>query len=452
MESRVRIRLALLMLVFFIGAGTCGFIVLEGYPFLDAVYMTVITISTVGFGEIHTLSEAGRVFTVFLILFGVGSLAFAAQAVTEMMLERASNPKFRQKAMERKIAKLKGHYIICGYGRVGAAAAEHFEKVGAKFVVIELSSEMIMTLQEKGYNYIDGDATREDSLAKAGIKRAAGLLALLDSDPHNLFTVLTARELNPTLHIIARTQLASSESRILRAGADSIISPYSSAGRRVADRILARTAAAHACLNTEPAAGGLQYRWIKVTEPSELAGHALMAANSLVGGGIVGIRRGDRDMLMPPADEQLQLGDILLATPFQGLDDILGEHELHDRQPRKIVLVDGNPVIRRLYTRLFQKAGFNIMTAATGREGYELIQTERPDAAVIDFLLPDISGIEICRLVRSLDFGSGMKLFLFMAEGESGARNEALEAGADEVVIKSPEAGEIVAIVKKVLA
>ena len=95
MESRVRIRLALLMLVFFIGAGTCGFIVLEGYPFLDAVYMTVITISTVGFGEIHTLSEAGRVFTVFLILSGVGSLAFAAQAVTEMMLERASNPKFK---------------------------------------------------------------------------------------------------------------------------------------------------------------------------------------------------------------------------------------------------------------------------------------------------------------------------------------------------------------------
>ncbi len=411
--------------------------------------MTVITISTVGFGEIHTLSENGRVFTVFLILSGVGSLAFTIQALTEMMLERAANPKLKKKAMEKKIAKLKGHYIICGYGRVGAAAAEHFEKAGAPFVVIEASGDLLKDLQELGFNCIDGDATREEILGKAGIKKASALLALLDSDPHNLFTVLTAREMNPTLHIIARAQQASSESRILRAGADSIISPYSSAGRRVADRILARTAAAHGRQGGDASLGGIQHRWLEVTEKSELAGHAVEAANTIVGSGIIGIRRGSKDILLPSPETQIQLNDILLVSPLQWANDGDSKQNL---QPQKIVLIDDNPVIRRLYTRLFQKAGFNIITASTGREGYELIMKERPDAAVVDFRLPDISGLDVCRQIRASELGGTIKLFLFTADEEDETRRQAMDAGVDEVVVKSPEAGEIVATVKNGLS
>ncbi len=449
MESRIRIRLALIMLVFFLGVGTAGYVIIERYPLIDAFYMTVITISTVGFGEIHSLTETGRMFTIFLILSGVGSLAFTVQALTEMMLERAANPKLKKRVMERKIAKLKGHYIICGYGRVGAAAAEHFDKAGAPFVVIEASQELLKELQEKGFHYLDGDATREDSLEKAGIKKASALLALLDSDPHNLFAVLTAREMTPTLHIIARTQLASSESRILRAGADSIISPYSSAGRRVADRILAKSAAAKGGGEGESFLTGLGHRWLEVTEKTELAGHALEAANVLIGGCIIGIRRSGKDILLPPQEEQLRLGDILLVSPLRFRN---GSDSDNNRQPQKIVLVDDNPVIRRLYTRLFQKAGFNIMTASTGREGCDLILRERPDAAVIDFRLPDISGLDVCRQIRASEAGGVMKLFLFTADDEDKTRSEALEAGVDEVVVKSPEAGEIVAAVKKLLS
>ncbi|MDP3480566.1 MAG: NAD-binding protein [Desulfoprunum sp.] len=449
MESRNRIRLAILLLIFFLGVGTVGYVIIEGYPLLDAVYMTVITIATVGFGEIHPLSQAGRLFTIFLILSGVGSLGFAIQALTEMMLERASNPKFKKKAMEKKVAKLKGHYIICGYGRVGAAAAEHFEKAGAPFVVIEAAEDLLKELHELGFNYIDGDATREEILGKAGIKKASALLALLDSDPHNLFTVLTAREMNPTLHIIARTQQASSESRILRAGADSIISPYSSAGRRVADRILARTAATQGRKGGDAAAGGMQHRWFEVTEKSELAGHAVEAANSIVGGGIIGIRRGGKDILIPPPEAEIHLGDALLVSPFQSVND---EDSQANLQPMKIVLIDDNPVIRRLYTRLFQKAGFNIITASTGREGYELILKERPDAAVIDFKLPDISGLEVCRQIRASELGGTIKLFLFTADEEEETRKQAMDVGVDEVVVKSPEAGEIVATVKNGLS
>ena len=408
--------------------------------------MTVITISTVGFGEIHPLSEPGRVFTIFLILFGVGSLAFAAHAFTESMIERAANPNLRKKSMERKIKKLQRHSIICGHGRVGAASADHFHNVGADFVVIDRSEEHLRILAEQGYNYLAGDATREETLLAAGIKKAGALLALLDSDPDNLCTVLTARELNPTLHIVARTEVASSESRILRAGADSVISPYASAGRRVADRILMKTMEDKIRDNHDPVIGNLPH-WVMVSEKSGLASHAVTTAGQILEGTIVGMRREGKDLLMPSRDLRLQLGDELLLYGDQPLATAAAKNE----QPKKIVLIDDNPVIRRLYTRLFQKAGFNILTAVNGREGYEMIMAERPDAAVVDFMLPDISGLDVCRQVRAQDIGREMKLFLFTSDNQDETREKALAAGVNTVVIKSPEAQEIIAIVKNVL-
>ncbi len=408
--------------------------------------MTVITISTVGFGEIHPLSEPGRVFTIFLILFGVGSLAFAAHAFTESMIERAANPNLRKKSMERKIKKLQRHSIICGHGRVGAASADHFHNVGADFVVIDRSEEHLRILAEQGYNYLAGDATREETLLAAGIKKAGALLALLDSDPDNLCTVLTARELNPTLHIVARTEVASSESRILRAGADSVISPYASAGRRVADRILMKTMEDKIRDNHDPVIGNLPH-WVMVSEKSGLASHAVTTAGQILEGTIVGMRREGKDLLMPSRDLRLQLGDELLLYGDQPLATAAAKNE----QPKKIVLIDDNPVIRRLYTRLFQKAGFNILTAVNGREGYEMIMAERPDAAVVDFMLPDISGLDVCRQVRAQDIGREMKLFLFTSDNQDETREKALAAGVNTVVIKSPEAQEIIAIMKNVL-
>ena len=443
MDSRRRIWVALAVTLFFLGVGTVGYKKIERFPPLDAFYMTVITISTVGFGEIHPLSEAGRVFTIFLILFGVGSLAFAAHAFTESMIEKASNPNLRKKSMDRKIQKLSGHYIICGHGRVGAASADRFHNIGADFVVIDRSEEHLRILAEQGYNYLAGDATREETLIGAGIKRAAALLALLDSDPDNLCAVLTARELNPTLHIVARTEVATSESRILRAGADSVISPYASAGRRVADRILMKTMEDSIRGSLEAVGGNIPH-WVIVNEKSGLAAHAVETANQILNGTIVGMRRKGKDMLMPTLDVRLQMGDELL---------ICSEHpvvmtEARTEQPKKIVLIDDNPVIRRLYTRLFQKAGFNIITASNGREGYDLIMEEQPDAAVVDLMLPDISGLDVCRQVREQERGKEIKLFLFTADNQDATRKKAMESGVDTVVVKSPDAQEIIGIVK----
>ncbi len=443
MKTQLRIWIALGLTLIFLGFGTIGYVEIEEYTLLEAFYMTVITISTVGFGEIQPLSETGRIFTMFLILSGVGSLAFAAHAFTESMIEKASNPKLRRRAMERKMRNLRGHCIICGYGRVGASAADHFKTIGKDFVVLEKSKEQLQLLTEQGYFNVEGDATREETLLEAGIKNADGLLALLDSDPENLFTVLTARELNPTLHIIARTEVASAESRILRAGADSIISPYASAGRRVAGKILKKTEeemeAANLVENEES-----QLKWISVTEQTGLALHAIVSANSIVKGAIIGVRRDGRDILQPKLDFQLAMDDEILVSFVRTLSPTTKQID----QPQKIVLVDDNPVIRRLYTRLFQKAGFNIITAENGREGYELIMAERPDAAVIDYWLPDITGLDICRQIREDENGSNIMLFLFTADDQDDTKEKALATGVDTVVVKSPDAGEIISIVK----
>lgn len=445
MDSRRRIILSLSLTLFFLVAGTVGYVLIERYTLLEAVYMTVITITTVGFGEIHALSEGGRLFTIFLLLFGVGSLAFAAHAFTESMIERAWSPARRKRVMQKKIDRLNNHIIICGHGRVGQAAARHLADSQKSFVVIESSPEQCAILKERGYMYLFGDATREKTLREAGIKSAAALLALLDSDPDNLFTVLTARELNPTLHIVARSESASAESRILRAGADSIISPYASAGRKVADKIMARVQKQHLDPKAVGGVSGSRLRWIEVNSESGLIDHAVETAGIFLDGQVVGIRRDGKDILAPTPDTRLISEDMLLVVHMRA-----GEaDEVHLEQPQKIVLVDDNPVIRRLYTRLFQKAGFNIITASTGREGCDLILEEKPDAAVLDYRLVDISGLEICELVRESEDGQDVKLFLFTADDSPELRENALKVGVDVVVLKSPDAGEIVHLVRE---
>ncbi len=447
MGHRKKILFGTLITLGFLAIGTVGYTLIEEFTLLDAFYMTVITISTVGFGEIHTLSESGRIFTIFLIIFGFGSIGFLAHAFTEAIVEQATSTNLGIKTMKNRIMQLDKHVIICGFGRVGEAAAEHFSAAGTDFVVIENDEEQLKFIKESDYHYLEGDATREDTLLAAGIKKASALLALLNSDPENLFAVLTARELNPTLQIIARAELATSESRMLRAGADSIISPYATAGRSVADKVLATTnkqvkeSAADEPQNNE-------LHWINVIEQPDLVGHVVETASTFLEGQILGIRRGKTDILMPEHNEKIEQGDKLLLGPHihSETNEYNNQHNL-----KKIVLVDDNPVILRLYTRLFQKAGFHVLKATTGLTGSSLILTEKPDAAVIDYILPDMSGIDVCRRLRDNRSLDSMKIFLFTANEEDEIRQSAIKAGVDMVVIKSPDASEIINTVRNCL-
>lgn len=439
MGHRKKILFGTLITFGFLAIGTAGYSLIEDYSILDAFYMTVITISTVGFGEIHTLSEKGKIFTIFLIIFGFGSIGFLAHAFTEAIVEQATSTTLGKTTMKKRIMQLEGHVIICGFGRVGEAAAEHFSSSETDFVVIENNEEQLKLIKDLNYPYLEGDATREDTLLATGIKKASALLALLNSDPENLFTVLTARELNPTLQIIARAELTTSESRMLRAGADSIISPYATAGRSVADKILkTHDLDTHDAPtekeNNEP-------HWIKVTEQSDLVGHVIETAAAFLESRILGIRRGETDLLMPKQQEKILLGDMLLL----GLSCTTGTPPNNQQgNTKKIVLIDDNPVILRLYTRLFQKAGFHVFKATQGFTGMALILNERPDAAVIDFELPDMSGIDVCRRVRNDSALDNTKLILFTANDEKITRESAVKAGANSVVIKSPDASEVI--------
>ena len=439
--------MAIGLLVFFLATGTAGYSFFDGYSILDAFYMTVITISTVGYGEIQPLSQAGRIFTIFLIMSGVGSIAFAVGAFTEIVIERAANPNRWKKTMEKKISKLHGHVIICGHGRVGAAAAEFLKDKGGDFVVIESSAEGIKHLTELDYHFLQGDGTREETLMKAGIKKASALLAVLDSDPDNLFAVLTARELNPVLRIIARTEYSSSESRMLRAGADSVISPFVAAGQRVAESLLTKkTLSRDNLVSTKQEL--LSPKWFEVDDQSKFVNLSIPDAKKVIKGFLLGLRRGSQDMLMPGDDVVIQLGDSLLISQSNRVVPL-------DPSPvtnKKIVLIDDNPVILRLYTRLFQKAGYNIFSASNGEDGYSLIVSEVPDAAVIDFHLPDVTGLSVCRKVRALPELEKIKLFLFTANEQKDVKKRAKAAGVDKVVVKSPEAGEIVSMVSDYLA
>ena len=442
-----RLKFALIICVAIISIGTIGYMGIEGYSFFDALYMSVITITTVGFSEINPLSTNGRVFTIFLILIGFSSLAYTGSVVAESLLENVWKNKRGIGKMQKRINELSGHYIICGLGRVGRASAHHFAEKKCNFVIIEQDKEVCKAHFDAGFLFLNGDATQEEILLEAGIKKAKGLLALLHTDPLNLFTVLTARELNPTLQITARSVETSADSKILKAGADTVISPYTTAGRHFAENILGSTGNS----SSEPttATGKAECNWITIKQGSSMVGKTVNEISALMKSEIIGLRNDTKDILMPDKNTLLDSGDSILTVEIKQSDTGWDEVQVI---PKKIVIIDDNPVIIRLYSRLFQKAGFHPLTATDGHGGLDLILSEKPAIAVIDYKMPGLSGIEICNRVKKSLPKEDIKLVLFTADERDEVRDLALSAGACEVITKSPEASEIIDFVKKLIA
>jgi len=440
MHTIRRVILASLLIIGAIAIGTSGYMTVEDYSFFEGLYMSVITLTTVGFGEVNPLSSAGRGFTIFYILLGFGSLALAGHAIAESLLEKVFSDSSGIKKMRKKISALKSHYIICGYGRVGAAASEYFQKADIDFVTIESNPEHCRIITEKGCFYIEGDATRESLLLKAGIKSAKGLLALLNSDPDNLFIVLSARELNPTLHIIARAGEPSSGKKIMRAGADSVVSPFSTAGRQIAADILAATGKKEKSM-PQPMSTELLPKWINVQENSDITGETIGFVSDKTERQVIGLRKNSQDSIFPDPSIKLEPEDkLLVLEKMQRKPD----HSIRRSGPKKIVIVDNNPVFLRLYSRLFQKAGFHPITVASGREGVDTIIREKPAAAIIDYMPAGLSGIEACRRIRTTQGCQGIKLIIFTADNQAKIQRRSLDAGADAVIVKSPEASEVI--------
>ena len=227
------------MLALVLSMGTAGYMILEGWNLLDALYMTVITVTTVGFSEVHPISDEARVLTMTILVSGLGVLGYLVGTLTRALVEGQLLQVMGRKKLERQIKALKNHYIICGYGRVGRIVCEEIIKNRpTPLVVIDKESFVTAKIEEDGHLYILGDATEEKCLLKAGILSARGLATALDSEADNVSITLTARGLNPNLFVLARAGRIGSEKKLVHAGADRVISPHQIGGFRMAQALL----------------------------------------------------------------------------------------------------------------------------------------------------------------------------------------------------------------------
>ncbi len=221
--------------------GTLGYSSLEGWSWFDSFYMTIITITSIGFGEVHELSSAGRAFTIFVIFVGFGVVAYSAVTVSRLLIEGEVEKILSRRQSMKQIEKIRDHYVVCGFGRMGSLVCREFHARGISFVVVENEPEMQERIKQAGYFLSPGDATEEEVLIAAKIATARGLVSVLDSDAANVYTVLTARELKPNLDIIARAGEEAAKKKLLRAGASRVISPYQIGGLRIVMGILKPT-------------------------------------------------------------------------------------------------------------------------------------------------------------------------------------------------------------------
>ncbi len=238
MRPVVRFSIAFLLLIGLVAGGTFGYTAIEGWPIADSLYMTVITVTTVGYGEVNTLSLTGRQFTILLLLFSIGTAGYSVTTLISFIFEGQILQLVRGRRMERSIAALDDHYIICGCGVVGKEVAEEFRHAGEPFVIVERDPDESEMGRDESVLFVEGDAEEEETLLEAGIDRARGLVAALRQDEVNVFVVLTARTMNPDLTIVARAAEERTVKKLIKAGADRVISPYQIAGRRIASVIL----------------------------------------------------------------------------------------------------------------------------------------------------------------------------------------------------------------------
>ncbi len=316
MDSIRHLKYSFVILILIIGLGTFGYALIEGWPLFDSLYMTVITLATVGYGEVHPLSPSGRVFTLFLILFGVGIIAYAIGSLVQFMVEGQLRQVLGRKKLEKQIGKLEGHYIICGYGRIGGLICKEFQARPLPFVVVEKDAGLCEKLANEGRLFVAGDATDDETLVAAGIQRAKGLITAVTSDTENVYITLTARGLNPDLFILARAGEEGSEKKLRRAGASKVISPYIIGATRMAQAVLRPSVVDFIEIATAGKNLELQLEEIRVAADSHLVQKTLVSSGVRREWGIiiVGIKKADGQMTFNPKSTTLiDAGDILIT-------------------------------------------------------------------------------------------------------------------------------------------
>lgn len=306
-----------LIFISIITFGVAGLMVIEGWSLLDALFMTVITISTVGFREVHPLSKAGTVFIIGFIILGVGSFLYIISKIAEYIVAGHLQGALEKKRMNKKINGLDRHYIVCGYGRVGQNIAVELERAGIAFVVIDIDPASIARCAEHGYLYIQGNASEDTVLKDAGIMRAAGLVTATDSDAENVYVTLSAKALRDDLYVVARASSDEAEHKLLKADADRVLSPYSIAGRRLAGMLLRPNVIELLDVVMHRENSDLMMEELLVREKSALDGATVGEARSrcTLGANILAIKKKTENRIIPSPGGAVAIGsdDLLVA-------------------------------------------------------------------------------------------------------------------------------------------
>ncbi len=320
MNSVRKVILGISTLVAIIVIGVIGYSVIEGWSLFDSLYMTAMTITTVGYKELYPLSTGGRAFSIFLMFGGVGAALYTLTGIIQYIIEGNIGTTWWRRRMKNRIAKLKGHFILCGYGRVGEEVASIFEEEDTPFVVIDNRADCAAKAQEEGYLYLEGDATSDEILKEAGIEHARGLVAALGSDIDNTYITLSARGLYPGLFITARASDTEAGAKLKRAGADRIVSPNTIGARRMA--MLALRPAVVDFLDTITRHRGpeLQMENVAIGEDSSLNGQTVSDVRQCSKATVLALsKKTGRFMANPSGEEKITAGDsvIIMGTSEQ---------------------------------------------------------------------------------------------------------------------------------------
>ena len=316
MEPENKIKLVFLLVVAVILFGTGGYALIEGWPILDSLYMTIITLSTVGFEEVRALSSTGRIFTIILVIFGVGGAAYTVSVLGRWLIEGEIRKVFGRRKMEKQLKDLKDHYIVCGYGRVGVQACNELCSRKAPLVVVEKDLERIEELQRRGILAVEGDCTDDVILEAAGITRAKALISTIGSESENVFVSLSARQTNPKIFITARAESSSAEKKLLRAGADRVVSPHEIGGVRMALVTLRPDIVDFMRVVGGDEKTGFTIDEIEVFPDSRIANQLLKDSpiRCELGILVVGMKKRGREMVFNPSpDTTIEAGDILIV-------------------------------------------------------------------------------------------------------------------------------------------
>lgn len=292
------------------------YVVLEGWSLADSLYQVVITLSTVGFGEIHELSEQGRMHTSILICLGVGSFAYLIGSITQFLVEGRLEKFWEKRKMQKYIDSLENHYIVCGYGRIGSVVTAELIQEDCQTVVIESDPEVIAQMDKDKVLYVVGNATSDTCLMSAGMKRAAAIISTLDKDAENLYVTLTAKQLVPNIKVIARAANKDSIKKLEYAGADRVLTPHVLGGMRMAQLVLRPTVTNFLDLAIHGKSLELQIEEFLISKKSQLVGQNLIESNirpryNLI---IIAIQKYNGKMYFNPQPiSEIEAGDILVA-------------------------------------------------------------------------------------------------------------------------------------------